>query len=287
MIFVFENGRLGNQLFQYVGIRKLFPNSLIFLSGFDSLFNMFDEIRAIRLLNNKNIYEKLFTRILRFGLIILAKIRIIGTLTEVKGRYGSEAKVTRGIICGVYLCHSFFNQNSTVNGDMNCGLKVNSLLSKIANKKFNQITEGVTNRRVIFVHVRRGDYVSWPSNTMPAVLPGTWYLKMMEEFAEIIENPIFLIVTDDVKYAINLLKNRRDIIISSENEAMDFALMIKCSGGILSASTFSLWAAYFGYIGGHENPIYIAPLYWVGHAEKKWNPQNFIFPWLSYRSVEQ
>ena len=50
---------------------------------------------------------------------------------------------------------------------------------------------------VVFVHFRRGDYLYWPSKEFPAVLSLDWYKKAMSLIKEKIQNPIFILISDD------------------------------------------------------------------------------------------
>ena len=53
MIILFENGRTGNQLFQYIGLKKYFPRDKLVFIGFKELFQFFDKIDVYFLNKNK------------------------------------------------------------------------------------------------------------------------------------------------------------------------------------------------------------------------------------------
>ena len=46
----------------------------------------------------------------------------------------------------------------------------------------------------IFLHVRRGDYINWPSKEFPAVLDFEWYERAMSLIKTKLKNPIFIIM---------------------------------------------------------------------------------------------
>ena len=135
------------------------------------------------------------------------------------------------------------------------------------------------------MHIRRGDYINYPNSEKPAVIPAFWYKKMMKEVRLLTCNPFFIVCTDDVPYAIEIFGDSLDVFISNgEKEDFDFALMSECDGGILSASSFAWWAAYFIHL---RNPkaLLFAPKYWIGHASNVWNPESIKTPWITYTTV--
>ena len=66
MIFFFENGRLGNQLFQYYGLKNYFPEHTLFFFGCVSLKEMFNNTTAKFFYFKKNIILRLIKKVFFF-----------------------------------------------------------------------------------------------------------------------------------------------------------------------------------------------------------------------------
>jgi hypothetical protein len=136
-------------------------------------------------------------------------------------------------------------------------------------------------KEIAFVHIRRGDYLFWPSRDFPAAIEVGWYLVQMEYFRYKYPQIQFIVFTDDKEYSFKLFADAKDVIISFEDEIVDFVIMAKCNHGILSASTFSWWTAYMAKI---SNPTgeFIAPKYWIGYNKREWSPPWIESNWLRY-----
>lgn len=92
MILFFENGRLGNQLFQYCGLRHYFPeHKLVFLSSED-LQGYFDSIDAQLIPTSLTGRCFLFVLLRRIFFFLVA-VRFFGQITE--DREGEVFKLVR------------------------------------------------------------------------------------------------------------------------------------------------------------------------------------------------
>ena len=69
---------------------------------------------------------------------------------------------------------------------------------------------------VVFVHFRRGDYLHWPSKEFPAVLSLDWYKKAMSLMKEKLQNPIFILISDDKYYLKDVFKESKTLFISEK-----------------------------------------------------------------------
>lgn len=135
---------------------------------------------------------------------------------------------------------------------------------------------------LIFVHIRRGDYLYWPSLDFPAVLDDSWYLSQIKRVVAMNKHAKFLFFTDDPDYVRdNFLNKIKNSDIFHVSEAIDMAVMAHCSGGILSASSFSWWAARLALEGGRHGG-FIAPNFWVGHSKGIWYPSRIQSKFLRY-----
>jgi hypothetical protein len=285
MIIFFRDGRLGNQLFQYSCFRKYFPNHKLVFFGLPELFKTFDnilgtffflDIKTYNYIHRILLIQKFFS--------FLAKIRIIGQISELNKNKKYKLIIRNGILFNVYLAKYVYFQNQE------CQKEFNAI--PIIKKKFlNQAKSWFKNKRVlfdpsrlIFVHIRRGDYISFPSVKYPAALDLIWYKKAMVYMGQKIRKPIFIVMSDDPKYIYDEFKESGALIISNNSAEIDLAIMSMCSHGILSPSTFSWWGAFLSKSNKFNkiSSYFIAPKFWAGHRAKKWIPKNLFSKWITY-----
>jgi len=108
-----------------------------------------------------------------------------------------------------------------------------------------------------------GDFVKLGWNS---VTPKEYYAKSMQIMKDKQGVETFFIVTDDRKYASDLLNGldfKYKFIGSNIKE--DFYLIGSYKKRILSSSTFSLWASA---LGDNHNSIVIAPSFWAPRRKR-------------------
>lgn len=112
-----------------------------------------------------------------------------------------------------------------------------NLSNKIKNLKLNW-------ENCCFIHVRRGDYINWPSIENPAVLNVEWYLNAMNILRNEKKIEKFLLCSDDIEYCKDTLLKEKNVFLFNENVFEDLLIMSKCKHRILSGSSLSCWAAF-------------------------------------------
>jgi hypothetical protein len=281
MIVFFEYGRLGNQLFQYSALKKLYPDERVILIGFEDLDAVVAPIDSIVIKRAK------LPRWLPFGLLkrifqTLLKLRVLTGLSEKQSQGDYEIEKKLGLFFWVRLFQSSFFQNRRVIESLNPSFEVQSEFISQAKTWLSNRLPTYEPVSLVFVHIRRGDYLTWPSRESPAILSLDWYLTAMDELSAAVVSPVFIITTDDPLYANDIFKGRPSILISDNNQYVDFALMTLCQHGILSASSFAWWGAWFSKKTKTGKNLYLAPKYWGGHRSKTWIPEGFISDWITY-----
>lgn len=279
MIVCFENGRLGNQLFQYAALRKLYPNCRIVLFGFGALKQGFESVEA--LVFEEGQLSRWLVFVLKRTLFGLAKFRIIGTIQEFSEDSNFFVKKFEGVF-SIYLLKSSFFQHQEILDNISPALTLSRVNCCKASCWLKHKLVKLKNQNLIFMHVRRGDYVAWPSHEFPAVLEKQWYCRALEVMRERVNNPIFILLTDDSYYAKDCFGDQPDILISENDQLVDFALMSLCQHGILSASSFAWWGAFYARSNINDGAIFLAPKYWAGHRSRKWVPAGFRTNWITY-----
>jgi len=281
MVVFFESGRLGNQIFQYATLKMLFPNEKVILFGFEDLDNVINPV-DVMLIKRVDMPSWVPFSMVRLLFSVFARFRLIGSIWEKRNKESYEILERSGIIFGVKLLQYSYFQHSKVIEKLHPEFSIRDCYTQEAKA---WVLRNVTDNNkctLVFVHVRRGDYLTWPSRDYPAVLDLDWYLRAMERIRDNVNNPLFIMLTDDVYYVRDAFPKQPDLIISDNNQQVDFALMSLCSHGILSASSFSWWGAWLSRRVQQEKNIYFAPMYWCGHRCNQWMPEGFVSGWITY-----
>ena len=89
---------------------------------------------------------------------------------------------------------------------------------------------------------------------------------------------------DDSYYLHDVFKESKNLVISKNSFELDLIIMSYCLHGILSASSFAWWGAFFIKSKNiNKTPSYfIAPKFWAGHRLKKFYPLGFFTNWITY-----
>jgi hypothetical protein len=97
------------------------------------------------------------------------------------------------------------------------------------------------------IHIRRGDYLQAPYNTVLPVQPLSYYEKGLVYFPPTSE---FYIFSDDIawcKQQALFQTLSKKVFVEEPNEVKALALMTTCQGGMICAnSSFSWWGAFLG-----------------------------------------
>lgn len=281
MILFFEYGRLGNQLFQYCGFKQYFPTHELLFVGCEDLQRNFNFVNA-RFISKRKLGRWISFGFLKRVILFLVAARILGRVVESKESEVFKLNVRRGLLWNLYVPQNvFFQHHDFINRIHNVPfLKLD--LIKVAHDWLSKKGIDPNSSSLVFVHIRRGDYLYWPSKEFPAVLDLAWYKRAMESMQRKIESPVFIIMSDDQCYLHDVFEESVGKIISDNEPAIDMALMSLCHSGILSASSFAWWGAFFAHSKQKDLGRFLAPKYWAGHRTKNWYPTGFNSDWITY-----
>ncbi len=125
----------------------------------------------------------------------------------------------------------------------------------------------------VCIHVRLGDFLKEPYNTMSRVCGNEYYNEAIRIIKEKVTNPVFYLFTNrpkDFDYIEKNFKFDAEVKLMNFGNAdyEDLRLMCSCKHQIMSNSTFSWWAQYL-----NKNPdkVIVAPCMLNKH--NKWNLQ--------------
>lgn len=281
MILFFEQGRVGNQLFQYKGLRHYFPANKIIWFGSLALASYFEGINILHFPFSGFLGKPTLILIKKLALF-LAKSRILGLITEKLDSKSYKPLVKRGLLWFVFVTENLWFQHSDFIVTIDNPPTVKSILIEKAKTWIENVDMASNLNNLVFVHVRRGDYLYWPSRQFPAVLSLNWYQEAIELMRKRLKSPKFLLMGDDLYYLKDVFDGYKDVIISPNDPSLDFTLMTMCHSGIMSASSFAWWGSYIAYCSRKGQGNWIAPKYWGGHRRSHWFPLYFKSDWIEY-----
>jgi hypothetical protein len=284
MLLFIESGRLGNQLFQYAALRTIrAEGERLVLVGFDALQGVFENLDASFPVSSRSNLLKVFHRIRPGFERFMGHQTLVGIVGERFSGGRCQLEITPGRMARLRYCRiAYFQSDSLFADAVVAGLRMRGELVRQANERLAATQS--KGRHKVFVHVRRGDYLRWPSRASRALLPGEWYDGCMDRFRRQYRDPLFILCSDDPQYLRERFGAMRDVHIPAGNEYEDFALMCHCDSGILSASAYSWWAAYF-VKRARKDATLLAPEFWIGHPTKEWFPIGVKSPLFDYVPV--
>ena len=204
MIISFESGRLGNQLFQYCGLKKLFKNELILFVGMDAFRSTFNNTElGKRAIFTEKIVQLFGKKILHY---VASELHIIGYAKEYDTFRECKYSIKKGLLNKiVYFDTAYFQNENMIDDEIASSIQIKYNLLKNAEDIHKKLPED--RAEIFFVHIRRGDYISWPA-CQPAILPLRWYHEQMDQIRTIFRKPFFVLVSDDKPYAEKMFGNR-------------------------------------------------------------------------------
>jgi hypothetical protein len=111
----------------------------------------------------------------------------------------------------------------------------------------------------VSVHVRRGDYLSFPK--VYVQLPMSYYTKALSLLEKQKQIDRIYVLSDDIKWCKKNFNDDRIEFIQYFPDYVDLYILSKCENNIMANSSFSWWGTYL-----NENPnkIVYAPKKWFG-----------------------
>lgn len=263
-----SNGRFGNQMFQYAGLRGIAAHH-----GYswvvppadtygDSNYGLFE------------CFEMEYVKPENFG--FTSNFRNVST-----GCFEFSEQFFKGCPDNVNL-HDYFQTEkyfSHIEGEIRKDFTFKKDILDACKEVMDQYEDP------IFIHVRRGDYVNQPQ--YHPVCPIEYYREALKQFPD--DAPVFVFSDDldwcrgkftedrflipDENLQYNHLSDTNDGKVRSYVPYYDLCMMSLCSGAIIANSSMSWWGAWL-----IENPKYpiITPKKWFGEAYNDYNMDDLI-----------
>lgn len=278
IVIVPAGGRLGNQIFQWAALRgHLGASERLVLVDCDEFARTFDGHGAWMLRSTRPA-----DRLVLAGLDRLARLPGVGA-GEI--RQSAKAHLPAWTRDGrIVRSGGFYQAGAGRTIDAARSLRFRTVVADRASALLDRLPEGPR----AFVHLRRGDYLVWPSADRPAALPDQWYIDGVRRLRDRIPGVQFVIVSDDPTYAEDVLAPAaglsRTTVVSREDSSVDLAIMAGCDAGILSASTLSWWGGAFAALRGGVGP-FLAPERWLGFRDEVRYPHAIGADFLTFAEV--
>ena len=258
------SGGLGNQLFQYAAARALmtFGDCLFFDTGsykYDYLNRNFSLIHYKikgRVLSN-GFVKKLFVPQTKANLLIDA-LGLFSFVME-KSFFVHDNLIEQ--------CKKM----TTIQGYWQSALYFNNiraeLLEELTPVKTPTLPEWVEKKNTVAVGVRRTDYLV---DTKYGFIGEKYYTEAIKLIKEKVEDPFFIIFTDDLPWCKSFFKNESFVFCNENEWEKDYLkvyLMSKCSHQIVSNSSFYWWGAWL-----NTNPSQV-----VIRPDHPFNDMNLLY----------
>lgn len=270
MIIAKSEGRAGNQLFVVAALLKLKrAREKLVLHRFDD----FDSLLSPRTPEILNLRFPPAPR-LRWWFLLESTLRALAVLRITRTVFladsGDRLEMSRGLLPIALFDGGFCQDERLIDTTTVRKFWLEKTEAESAWLSSLDLTPETFDDQVsCFVHVRRGDYLHWPSPDFPAALDSEWYVEQMTTIRERLGQPVkFLVFSDDPDFCRVAFNDISDVSIVDAPSDYSFLAMSHCHAGILSASTFSWWAARLASI--DQPGPFIAPRYWFGARKKEW-----------------
>jgi len=277
-IFV-GDGRLGNQVFQFVAIRKRLGDGTLWTPNLRALGKIFKVPLNVKIFLTPEVVEKLLRRIICpvFVKPLFKWLRLgtycyepMGLMSNGSCDPSGDMVIQPGVLPVTFVEGGFYqNFSDLLSPD---DFRFLTLRDDVLAAARAVVGKAIGNRPLprAVMHVRRGDYVGYSAYGLDDVLlPVAYYKKAVAIAREYLGTDAeILVVTDDPAWCKEVLEALHPFTVVSGTEAVDFALLSMFPVAILSNSTFSLAASCVG----PEVERIIGPEFWFGHAVKQWYP---------------
>lgn len=288
MIISKISGGLGNQMFQYATslalANKINTRLLLDLTGYKSyklhngfeIFSVFDKPDNVGFADHKAVREFLgFQTSIIFQKIIkkynLNFIRNKKWIIEPSLAYWSSFETLNDdnlYLDGYWQSEKYFKSQEALIRE---SLKFNGNLGEDNEALLKHAGE----RTLVSLHVRRGDYTSATNQSIHGVCSLDYYGKAISYITEKIQNPFFIIFSDDIDWVRNNLSipfhHEYAVFNKGANSYKDMWMMSLCDHNIIANSSFSWWGAW---LNNNLNKIVVSPKTWFASKslqEQAWS----------------
>jgi len=264
-----SNGRLGNQMFQYAGLRGIAANR-----GYDWVIPRPDSYGD----SNYGLFD-----CFEMGSVEEKNFGQLNVQSIATGQFHFSQKFFDGCPDNINL-HDYFTTEKYF-ANIKDVIRKDFTFKKDILEPCKEVVGELKNP--IFMHLRRGDYAVNPS--AHPICPLSYYEEALKLFKE--DSPV-LVFSDDIDWCSEqeffkddrfmlseykeLYPQTADTLFGKQNTLIpyyDLCMMSLCTGGIIANSTMSWWGAWL-----MENPTQpiVAPNPWFGTQYNDYNMNDLL-----------
>ena len=262
MIAIKFDGRLGNQLFQYIFLKYVqqrVTDKMVFFSNphhayIEKYFDL--EGNDNQLLGSKTYsgLTRFLPEILRLKTVfihnwVIPKEFELKNWTHYRGYFQSDY---------------YYNQ-----------LRKKPLFNikqEFKTKFDNEFGEIFSRHKTVAVHIRRTDYMNYGERRKRDIsLPMSYFKERLNAIENLAQYKV-IFVSDDIAHVKEEFTAQDNFIFSSNNEITDFQIIQHADVSIISNSTFAWWASYLS----PKNNIVYAPKNWFGFKIGREHPRGVM-----------
>lgn len=262
MIGVKFDGRLGNQLFQYVFLKYLKQRKKTGTVFFTNPHHAYIQ-KYFDLEDNDNILlaSKFYSAITRFlpSLLQLKQIYIHNWVIP------KEFILTDwSVYVGYFQSDYFYNQLKNKPA-FNIKQQYQNEFEALYGELFRE-------NKIVVVHIRRTDYMNYGERRKRDIsLPMAYFQKRLNAIERLQDYKV-IFVSDDINHVKQVFPPQPNYIFSENNEIIDFQIIQNADISIISNSSFAWWASY---LSPKKNIVY-APKNWFGFKINAEHPRGIM-----------
>lgn len=272
-------GRLGNQMFQWVAINKVFPDATILAPSMAALMQVIDTKARLQIKFNNELLRLLASRkggraIVRLAYHLLRPYgyayeplhSLHGGIKEPSG----QMKIVRAESSHIFVDGGYYQNLRTFLQPRDFqDMQLRSELLERTNTALRS-SIGAGHWPDFVVHVRRTDYLNYhPFGLSDVTLRAHYFLKAAAHMREQLGSGArALVITDDPAWCREAFRDMGAFHIFSDRQDVDFAALTQFPGIVIANSSFSLAAACISRLA----TTIVAPRYWFGANVETWYP---------------
>ena len=259
MIGIKFNGRLGNQIFQYVFYQYLKTNNkkkhFFFVNPHHAYLTKYFDLDTY---DNFTLGSKIYSIF----------TRSVPHLIKFKELYIQNIQVPREVHVEDWMIYKGFFQTDWYLKHIQGGLNIHIKQQYV--QEFQDKFGAIFNKeKTVVVHIRRTDYMNYGKRDIS--LPMEYFKRRLEAISDLDSYRVFF-VSDDIEHVRSYFQEKPNFIYSSNNEITDFQIIKNADVAIISNSSFAWWAAY---LSEKDNVVY-APKNWLGFRIGKEHPKKVM-----------
>lgn len=281
-------GGLGNQMFQYafgLNLEKQGKEVLTDTSWYQGENCFGEEFRLKKvfpfvLLKTDGKQVRAFNRYLtQRWLVVKAANRVLPFTSKVyweRNEFAYDMKAmhtSKAAVSGYWQCYRYVRNISQE-------LRKQFIFRQDFSSELQDILNKIKGSNTVFLHIRGGDYIKNPKafRLYGNICTVDYYKRAILLMKKKLYNPVFVVFTNDIKYAQSIIPGKEDMFFVSDfmnedyEDWVDLMLMSSCKHAIIANSSFSWWGAW---LIRNKDKIVAAPRKWINRRQNFdiWEPE--------------